>query len=235
MALRLHERSFLLISVAALLLAGGFGFVLGLTGGGVAVIPAAQHEPEPDRVGRTNRPRANRETVVGNRAGATHTNKSNREPEQPDQPDIGPVTGGGPRKLPAGRVDPVVESPQIAEAAAEIEVTLKDSQGRQMPFAQIALDIVAGPLGWQTLSSSPEQVRGQRGAFLFKSLYPGSYRVRSTAANYAPAEQDVTIHAGSSTEHVALVLTPLGNCAVEFYPRLGSGETPQDEIGRAHV
>ncbi|MBK8207295.1 MAG: carboxypeptidase regulatory-like domain-containing protein [Planctomycetes bacterium] len=232
MALRLHERSFLLISVAALLLAGGFGFVLGLTGGGVTVIPAAQGEPEPasDPSSASNRPRANRETAASNRAGPTHTNKTNREPEKPDKPDINPVTSGGPRKLPAGRVDPVVESPQIAEAVAEIEVTLKDSQGRQMPFAQVALDIVAGPLGWQTLSSSPEQSRGQRGVFVFKSLYPGSYRVRSTAANYAPAEQEVTIHAGSSTEQVALVLTPLGNCAVEFYPRLSSGETPQDVL-----
>lgn len=229
MGLRIQLRSFGVIAVAALMLAAVFGFVLGSMGGGVAVIPGAPELERTPTARDTPRPRANtgRDDAV---VRGTPPDQP-RPPAQHDktpvkQPDPPPVVG--PRKLADGRTDPIEKGPELQAASAEIEVTLKDENGRMMPFAQVALDVSSGPLGWQTFSTAPEQVRDRRGVFTFKGLHPGEYRVRSTAANYVPVERPVTIHNGSTTEQIELVLASLAICVVEFMPRFTDGGTPED-------
>lgn len=228
MGWQLQVRSFRVIAPAALLLAAVFGFMLGSMGGGVAVVPAG---PELEQDSTASRPQPRTNTASETPPIRQVDPPPRREPPPrrdptPDRPDPPPVVG--PRKLAEGRIDQIEKGPDVAPASAEIEVTLKDEHGRMMPFAQVALDIASGPLGWQTLSTAPEQVRGQRGQFKFKALHPGEYRVRSTAANYVPAERVLTIHNGSTIEQVELQLAALSICVVEFHPRYADGVTPQD-------
>ncbi len=230
MALRFDIRSFPFIAAASLILAAVFGFVLGLIGGGVAVMPGVPVddpvEVATDPVPSENRNRGTRgasedrgSSITSRGPDSSREQPPVRNGGTPDTPRTGAVAPGEVRTLPEGRTDTLVQAANVEAATAQIQVTLTDARGNRMPMAAVALDIDAGPLGYQLMSTQPEYVKGERGVFLFSNLYPGDYRVRSTAANYAPVEQTVTISSGNITQQVTLALTMPDKCIVEFFPR----------------
>ncbi|MCB9935630.1 MAG: hypothetical protein H6840_08040 [Planctomycetes bacterium] len=251
--MRLAERlnSFPVIAVAALLLAGLFGFLIGFgtTGKAAPTIRQATLDTNsPAAVGRggplegssltprergdTPRPDGNGGRSSSPRNGGTGSTSSN--------PGAGsgnsgtgttsqPIKTGEPRKLPQGRVDPLVTAQQTQQAQAAIEVSVRDANGNPLPFALLALDVNSGPLGWQLVQKQPQAVPETRGVFRFSQLYAGEYRVRSLQTNYRRAEAVVQLLREDATENVSLVFEPLEYSQVEFFVRFEDGEAP-DEV-----
>ena len=237
--------TFPVIAAGALLLAALFGIVIGLAtaddpapmiqqtemdesaggngdGGPLGYQPGSNSSSidplrDPGTTRRTRDPVTNRTTV----------------PERANPGDGGvakpePIKAGDPRKLPEGRVDEVlgVAAPELAYGA--IEVKVDDINNNPLPFALLALDISAGPLGWQPVPKQPIVVPETRGVFRFEALYAGEYRVRSLQANYRPAAAEVRLLRPDATENVALTLQPFEYSQVEFFVHYEDTTIPEE-------
>lgn len=246
--MRLAERlnTFPVIAVAALLLAGIFGFLLGFTTTGKAAPTVAQAEldsrspttarsggpleGQPGETRERDRPHTTRNGGSGS-GSSTDTNRTggNRNGGTGNGTTTQPIkVGGGPRVLPEGRVDELVTAPQPQAPQGAIEVNVSDINNNPLPFALLALDVNSGPLGWHLVPKQPQAVPETRGLFRFSQLYAGEYRVRSLQTNYKPVEATVILIREDATEAVNLVLEPLEYAQVEFFLRYEDGEFPPE-------
>lgn len=243
--MKLVERlnSFPLIAVAALLLAGLFGLLIGFVTSDDAS-PTVQHG-DVDLEERTasddggplsglpvgNRPLSNRQDPGGTRTVRDPATNRNTNPTgtNGNGDTTNPVdTTAAQRKLPDGRTDELValETPQTPTGA--IEVKVEDTNSNPLPFALLALDVDSGPLGWQLVPRQPVVVPETRGVFRFEGLFAGAYRVRSLQANYRAATVEVRLMYADGTEQIALILEPLSYSQVEFFVHYQDGEIPEE-------
>ena len=190
--MRLADRlnSYPVIAIAALLLAGLVGLVVGFasidkpsptiqrgnvemmrddrTGGGG---PLGDLTGGPrDGTGKNNNSRNG-----AGRNGGTGTNGSTtrRDPTENGtnggnnggDTNVGPIKVGEPRKLPDGRKDEVSTVPVTQQPTCAIQVSVTDSRGIRLPFALLALDVNSGPLGWHGVPPPPKNVPEERGVF----------------------------------------------------------------------
>jgi hypothetical protein len=244
---KLVERlnTFPVIAAGALLLAALFGIVIGLATADDPSPTMQQREldeaPGDGRDGAgplgdipsSNRARDARRDPATNRTRDPATNRT-RDPGTTDPADGGETTQppiretGEPRKLPEGRTDEMVAVEAPATAAGAIEVSVQDTNNNPLPFALLALDIEAGPLGWQLVPKQPLVVPETRGLFRYEALYAGSYRVRSLQANYRPVAAEVRLVRADVTEAISLTLEPLQYSQVEFFVKFEDGVFPEE-------
>lgn len=246
--MRLAERlnSFPAIAVAALLLAGLFGFVLGITsiGGPAPVVRQAEIEHASPADSARGGPLQSLPGDVRERERPTRPRNGGTTRTPGDAQDGRNGAGGtgsgetragtlppikateGVRVLPEGRVDELVTAPAPQAGQGVIEVSVTDINNTSLPFALLALDVNSGPLGWHLVPKQPQAVPETRGLFRFSQLYPGEYRVRSLQSNYKPVEAAVTLLREGATETVSIVLEPLEYAQIEFYVRFEDGEAP---------
>jgi hypothetical protein len=248
MTLAARLNSFPVIAVAALLLAGLFGFVLGVaTIGGPAPVarqaeldrssPVAAGggrplQPLPGEVRERERPAKPRNGGTNRVPGGADNGRNGAGGTGSGDTRTGtlpPIRAGeGARVLPEGRVDELVTASQPQAGQGVIEVSVTDVNNNPLPFALLALDVNSGPLGWHLVPKQPQAVPETRGLFRFSQLYPGEYRVRSLQTNYKPVETTVTLLRAEATEAVSIVLEPLEYAQVEFFVRFEDGEAPPE-------
>lgn len=227
MAFRLDRPPFYAIAAAALLVSVVVGFGLGFMRGSVTQLPVAPGlDARPELPRAPSRPSAPREQAPPGDARETRTG-TNPPPVQPERREPTPLPGPQARQLAPGRVDTIEQPSQQPVSSAAIRVTLKDDRETMIRLSQVALDVSSGPLGWQRLPKAPEQVPGEQGVYLFSGLHSGEYRVRSTAANYAPAQEIVNVYGSGGTTNVTLVLRARETGIVEIFPRLDDGTQPE--------
>jgi len=235
--LKKYGLNFALICAGALLVSGTLGFVLGLMGGGVAVVPSvAIDNRQPSQTATTRQtdttrtPDRTRDRETDNKQRPDSVQVTRPDPQPgPDVPDTGPgsdLPEAPARELRPGRTDPVERLESAARLPGEILVEVRNHRGDPMGLGGIALDVKAGPLDWQNTGARPLPVpQGERGVYRFADLQPGQYRVRSTATNYSSTEQQVTVMGGDSPR-IVLVLNPAEPVQVDIVPRLPGGGSP---------
>lgn len=252
--MRLVDRlnSFPVIAIAALILAGVFGLVVGFASidkpsptiqqGDVELVRddrAAGNGPLDSLPrGSTDRPGKDGTTRNGNGRNGGNGNSGGNTRRDPNETgtgngnnggtDVGPVKVGEPRKLPDGRKDEVATAPIIQQPTCAIQVSVTDTRGNRLPFALLALDVNSGPLGWHGVPQQPKNVPEERGVFRFEQLFPGEYRIRSLAPNYKAQEHSVRLTHEGAEENLDLTLEPLDYGQVEFFVHYSDGDIPEE-------
>ena len=215
-------KSFPVIAIAAVLASGLLGLLAGSLGGVVSPLNA----PAEDFQGldlsyltRSSIERAARAPGgnVNNGAGESTPIK----PEQPE-PEYEPLIPGESDKLELAQ--------SISEAIGSITVTVKDNAGKALPGALLMLLVESGALGWQELVGRGNH-QGE-GVFVFRSLYPGQYRLVSRTPHYTPEIRELNLTQEEPTHTLELLLNPAEKTTAEIAVKLPDGNFPGHVISQ---